>query len=405
MRPALSITSASIRPARRAPSAVADIASSRSSGRSTRCRSQAQRQRQIGFQRTLVHLVQDHGGDAVEPGIGLQPADQQALGDDLDAGRRRDGGIQPGAVADGAADRLAEQRGHAGGGGAGREPARLQHQDACRRRAMARRASASGTSVVLPAPGGATSTTLRPAASAASSGGMASVTGSSGSFMAGDAGYRRGSAPYVHELRAPGETMPRTLRRRSCCSCCCFAWPCPAGALESAPVTSARATASLVSDTDAVAPGTPFRVGLRLRLAPGWHTYWQNPGDAGVPPELELDLPPGATAGPIVWPTPQRVAEGALMTYAYTGDVLLPVTVTPGQPTVPPLCRRTPTGWCARTSACRRRATSSSTCRPALPLRRRRRRCSRRSIGRCRDPRRGRRWWAATERCWCRGRS
>ena len=71
-------------------------------------------------------------------------------------------------------------------------------------------------------------------------------------------------------------------------------WGVPASALESAPVTSARATAALVSDTDTVAPGTPFRIGLRLRLAPGWHTYWQNPGDAGVPPQLDLDLPPGA---------------------------------------------------------------------------------------------------------------
>ena len=64
-------------------------------------------------------------------------------------------------------------------------------------------------------------------------------------------------------------------------------------------------------------------------LRPGWHTYWQNPGDAGVPPELDLDLPPGATAGPIVWPTPQRVPEGSLMTYSYTDNVLLPVTITP----------------------------------------------------------------------------
>jgi DsbC/DsbD-like thiol-disulfide interchange protein/cytochrome c biogenesis protein CcdA len=106
-------------------------------------------------------------------------------------------------------------------------------------------------------------------------------------------------------------------------------WGVPASALESAPVTSARATAALVSDTDTVAPGTPFRIGLRLRLAPGWHTYWQNPGNAGVPPQLDLDLPPGAAAGPIDWPVPQRVPEGALMTYAYTGEVLLPVTVTP----------------------------------------------------------------------------
>ena len=72
-------------------------------------------------------------------------------------------------------------------------------------------------------------------------------------------------------------------------------------------------------------PGTPFRVGLRLRMADGWHTYWKNPGDAGVPPELTIE---GGTQSPIDWPTPRRVAEGPVMTYAYTGEVLLPVTVT-----------------------------------------------------------------------------
>lgn len=121
--------------------------------------------------------------------------------------------------------------------------------------------------------------------------------------------------------------MPLVLRAMLLALFAC--WGLPAAALESAPATSPRATASLVSDVDTVAPGQAFRIGLRLRLAPGWHTYWQNPGDAGVPAELDLGLPPGATAGPIVWPAPQRVAEGSLMTYAYNGEVLLPVTVTP----------------------------------------------------------------------------
>jgi thiol:disulfide interchange protein/DsbC/DsbD-like thiol-disulfide interchange protein len=100
-------------------------------------------------------------------------------------------------------------------------------------------------------------------------------------------------------------------------------------ALESVPAVSARDTVSVISDTDAVAPGTPFRIGLRFRLAPGWHTYWRNPGDAGVAPELDLALPKGAEAGPIAWPMPQRVPEGPVMTYAYTGEVLLPLTITP----------------------------------------------------------------------------
>ncbi len=104
----------------------------------------------------------------------------------------------------------------------------------------------------------------------------------------------------------------------------------PAWAGESAPVRSSRAVVTLVSDTDAVRPGQPLRLGLRMRMAPGWHTYWRNPGDAGVPPELTLTLPPGVTAGDLQWPTPVRLPEGPVMTYGYTGEVVLPVALTPG---------------------------------------------------------------------------
>ena len=71
-----------------------------------------------------------------------------------------------------------------------------------------------------------------------------------------------------------------------------------------------------------------MRVALRLRLADGWHTYWRNPGEAGVPIELAASLSPGATAGPIAWPTPARMSEGPVTTYGYTGEVILPMTVT-----------------------------------------------------------------------------
>ena len=144
-------------------------------------------------------------------------------------------------------------------------------------------------------------------------------------------------------------------------------WGLPAAALESAPATSPRATASLVSDVDTVAPGQPFRVGLRLRLAPGWHTYWQNPGDAGVPPELDLTLPPGATAGPIAWPAPQRVAEGSV------DDLRLQWRGAAAGHRYPCVrrrdrrSRRTRTGWCAARSASRRRRTSGSICPPGTP--------------------------------------
>jgi thiol:disulfide interchange protein/DsbC/DsbD-like thiol-disulfide interchange protein len=100
-------------------------------------------------------------------------------------------------------------------------------------------------------------------------------------------------------------------------------------AAESAAVRSPRAVASLVAETEAVAPGQPFRAGLWLRLAPGWHTYWKNAGDAGAAPEVSLRLPEGAEAGPVEWPAPERIAYGPLVNFGYTGEVLLPLAVTP----------------------------------------------------------------------------
>jgi thiol:disulfide interchange protein len=86
--------------------------------------------------------------------------------------------------------------------------------------------------------------------------------------------------------------------------------------------------AELVAETQSAAPGAPLQVALREAIMPGWHTYWRNPGDAGVPTMIEWRLPPGVAAGAIDWPTPERIAEGPLVSYGYRGTVLLPVTLT-----------------------------------------------------------------------------
>ena len=101
----------------------------------------------------------------------------------------------------------------------------------------------------------------------------------------------------------------------------------PALALESTAHRTPRATVTLAAEAAAVAPGETLSVGLRLRLAPGWHSYWQNAGDAGAPPEVTLTLPEGATAGPILWPIPDRVPYGPLVNFGYEGEVLLPMRV------------------------------------------------------------------------------
>ena len=55
--------------------------------------------------------------------------------------------------------------------------------------------------------------------------------------------------------------------------------------------------AELLADTNAIVPGKPFTVGLLLKMAPGWHTYWKFSGDAGLPTELKWKLPPGWKTG------------------------------------------------------------------------------------------------------------
>ena len=98
-------------------------------------------------------------------------------------------------------------------------------------------------------------------------------------------------------------------------------------ALESAPFITPQTRATLVTDTDSFA-GRSLHAALRLRMAEGWHTYWQNPGDAGAAPELEFSGLPDTQASPITWPTPTIHREAGLTTYGYDTEVVLPVTIT-----------------------------------------------------------------------------
>jgi thiol:disulfide interchange protein DsbD len=86
----------------------------------------------------------------------------------------------------------------------------------------------------------------------------------------------------------------------------------------------------LIADTATVVPGKSFTAGLLLKMAPGWHTYWKFPGDAGLPTEMKWQLPAGWTAGPIQWPIPQKFNEpGDIQVYGYHDEVLLMVPLTP----------------------------------------------------------------------------
>lgn len=108
-----------------------------------------------------------------------------------------------------------------------------------------------------------------------------------------------------------------------------------AAALNAAP--SARADgppdpkdlvkAELVAETPSVAPATTLWVDLHLAIKPGWHVYWRNPGDSGLPTTIEWKLPSGFSAGGILWPVPERFVQAGIGNYGYAGsaDLLVPI--------------------------------------------------------------------------------
>lgn len=85
----------------------------------------------------------------------------------------------------------------------------------------------------------------------------------------------------------------------------------------------------LLSETAAIRPGQTFWVALRQRIAPGWHTYWENPGDSGEPTRIDWTLPDGFEASDIHWPAPEAIPVSSLMNYGYKGEALLLVRITP----------------------------------------------------------------------------
>ena len=99
-----------------------------------------------------------------------------------------------------------------------------------------------------------------------------------------------------------------------------------------------RVHATLVSDLTQVEPGGTLRLGVQLRMAPGWYVYWKNPGEAGLPSEVVWDAP-RVTVGPLTWPAPEvhRSPDGTITSYGYGGEVVLFATARAQPEVQPPL--------------------------------------------------------------------
>jgi thiol:disulfide interchange protein/DsbC/DsbD-like thiol-disulfide interchange protein len=125
-------------------------------------------------------------------------------------------------------------------------------------------------------------------------------------------------------------------------------------ALSGNTVATDNVKARLVSEVAAVGPGQAFWVALELDIREGWHTYWRNPGDSGEPTKLAWQLPPGFTAGDIVWTTPHRFEIAPLVNYGYAKHAvhLVQVTAPKDLKTGTPLSLAAKASWLVCSDVC-----------------------------------------------------
>ncbi len=85
-----------------------------------------------------------------------------------------------------------------------------------------------------------------------------------------------------------------------------------------------RVRATLLADVAVASPSEPFRAAVHFEIDRGWHIYWRNPGQSGLPTRLDWAIE-SARVGPILWPAPSvfREADGELTTYGYADELLL----------------------------------------------------------------------------------
>lgn len=68
--------------------------------------------------------------------------------------------------------------------------------------------------------------------------------------------------------------------------------------------------------------------GVQIRMAPGWKTYWRNPGDSGVPPSFDWTGSKNVKHAEVMYPVPHRFADANGTAIGYDEEILFPVRIT-----------------------------------------------------------------------------
>ena len=91
-----------------------------------------------------------------------------------------------------------------------------------------------------------------------------------------------------------------------------------------ASVDTSHAKIELLVETNEIVVNEDFIIGIKFEIEPGWHIYWKNPGDSGLPAEIQWKNAGSIEFKKLLWPSPQKTPEEPLMTYGYYNEVVLP---------------------------------------------------------------------------------
>ena len=71
-----------------------------------------------------------------------------------------------------------------------------------------------------------------------------------------------------------------------------------------------------------------IRAGLQIEPKPGWITYWREPGNNGIPPQITVAPQSGVTLDAISYPVPKLISNGKVEDIGYDAPVTLPLSLT-----------------------------------------------------------------------------
>ena len=98
-----------------------------------------------------------------------------------------------------------------------------------------------------------------------------------------------------------------------------LAFAAPASAQILPPAGANAIQPELIAESSPT-PGGTVDLAILMHTRPGWHGYWLNPGDAGLPMQVEWQLPPGWRVDTLRYPVPGRLTISGIVNYVYDKD-------------------------------------------------------------------------------------